>query len=254
MSNYDIKIPYEFNNNYKFLRGGIGDILIRLGNIIPEEYYVVISHYTDASKLVEKYTANFQYIYMHTPIGQMDLEVSPMYYHKLRIPESSIIKAKKLCPKKKHRIGIHPIGSKLSLVVDYHSSRPQKYIPPIFIENLLKEFNNKDIEFILFCAKDEVELFNKLPIKIVSEDNIWDTIAVVNTCDIVLGVESAIKTVSSMLNIPTIVLLGDYEDSYRKYFIDPYKEIKSIYFKNILNVYNKTVISLREILNKITNI
>jgi len=221
------------NKPIKYLRGGVGDILLRLNNIKSGEHYKVFSHFKQAADLVKPYTNDFECIPMTTPIGYIKDEVAPTTYPSLCIPQEALKKAQEALPSNKTIVGIHPIGSDLSRAYDASTGRPQKIMTKAFLQGLRSHFDPSLYELLLFCSKEEIKLFNNLDIRIISEPYIWDCFAFVSKCNLVIAVDSAIKTVSAIMHIPTIVLLGDYVDSGRDIFINPYKEIIPIKFFNI---------------------
>jgi len=239
--------------NTKYIRGGIGDLLIRVGNIKPDEHYVIISHYDQAADLIKPYTSNFEYVPMRGSVASIQGEIDTVAYPELKIPPQFIEEAKSTLPSNKTIIGIHPIGSKMSLVVDAQFGRPNKFMPPNFIKGIVSELGNDSVEFLLFCSPEEVHLFKNLGLRIISEPDIWKTFAYVACCDLMLSVESALKTVSAMLHIPTVVAVGQYHDPWRVKFLDPYKEITPIWFLRIDMIFNQFISIAREHISKIQN-
>ena len=60
-------------------------------------------------------------------------------------------------------------------------------------------------------------------INFVSCENIWDSLAHVLICDKIVAVDSAIKSMASVRNIPSIVFVGNYVDKTRdNLFLDQY--------------------------------
>ena len=58
---------------------------------------------------------------------------------------------------------------------------------------------------------------------VVSYEAIWDSLSMVPECDAMIGVDSSMKTMASMLRIPTMTLVGDYAEPFRDtHFILPY--------------------------------
>lgn len=232
----------------KWLRGGLGDICQKLGNIRKDERYVVFSHLKQSADLVSVYTKNFQFKEMIGLVGRVPNEVESEPYPPLLIPEESIRKAQREVSKDKRIIGIHPIGSKPSREYDVRTRRPQKLMSSYFIETVMRELDDGNTEFLMFCAPSEIELYKSYSATLVAEPYIWDCIAKVSMCDLVIAVDSAIKTFSAIQHIPTIVVLGDYDDEVRKKFIDPYKEILPIPFTNMDAVVDKVIKEAKKIL------
>lgn len=234
----------------KCLRGGLGDIFLKLDNINPDQSYVVFSYTRQSEDLVKLYTKNYRYLEMNNLKGRAPNEVESSPYPTIKIPEESIKKARGSLPRDKILIGIHPIGSKPSRVFDRATGRPQKLMTPKFINSLLFELVGKDREFLIFCSPDEKPMYDGYGVTVVSEPYIWDCIAYVSMCDLVIAVDSAIKTFSAVMHIPTIVVLGDYEDEPRRKFIEPYNEITPVKFIDIDDVIEEVLELSKNILNK----
>ena len=195
------------------IRGGIGDILLRVGSIKPGVDYKVVSHFRQAADLVRPYTDDFECLFMDTPVAYLKGEIEPFIYPTLKIPEQSLKKAQTNRKTAKRLVGIHPIGSELSRSVDTRKGRPLKNLPKAFMARLIDFLKAENVEPVLFCAPAEGFLYQDLGVQIVAEPYIWDCIAQVSLCDLVIAVDSAIKTISAILHKPTLVLLGDYEDA-----------------------------------------
>jgi len=236
-------------NKVRWLRGGLGDVLLKVGNIKPDEFYIVFSHLKQTADLVSVYTTNFKYINMAKPAGDVPNPVASMVYPPMLIPYESTQKAYNSLSKNKKIIGIHPIGSKMSRDFDINKKRPQKIMSAEFIKTIVATFKNNNTEILLFCAPNEVDLFKDFDVRVIAEPYIWDCIAYVSFCDLVIATDSAIKTFSAVLHIPTIVVMGDYEDKIRdETFINPYKEITPIRFTDIDLVIDKVILKAKELL------
>jgi ADP-heptose:LPS heptosyltransferase len=188
-------------------------------------------------------------MFMPFPIAAMPNDVEGDLYPEIKIPTESQETAEKLMPKDKRVIGLHPIGSELSRNYDMSAVRPQKLMTQEFISKVTAELVDDNTEVVLFCVNNEISMFEDCGVRIIAAPNIWDCIACVSKCDLVIAVDSAIKTVSAALHIPTIVLLGDYPDPQRdNKFILPYKEITPIRFKFIDMMIKPTITKARELL------
>jgi len=99
-----------------------------------------------------------------------------------------------------------------------------------FLTRLIGALNSKEAYPYVFCSparRVEVDaLFKKnysRPFKVIAFGNIWASLACVAHCHRVLATDSAIKTMASILRIPTVVLVGDYHDAFRdEVFLKPY--------------------------------
>lgn len=85
---------------------------------------------------------------------------------------------------------------------------------------------SNNYNLLVFGLKSELDpigLVKSDTLKLITNDNPAKSLAYVLQCNAVIASDSAIKTMSSMLRIPTMVWLGDYLDSQRdKMFIEPY--------------------------------
>src|SRR5258708_23816455 len=79
--------------------------------------------------------------------------------------------------------------------------------------------------FLLFGSPKELDELDSVegPVHFVRSENVSKSLGRVSECSVFIGSDSAFKTMSAMLRIPTIVLVGDYRDYHRdKRFIEPY--------------------------------
>ena len=69
-----------------------------------------------------------------------------------------------------------------------------------------------------------------MPITFACDKNIIKNLALVKFCDVVIGVDSVFKTMSSMSKIPTICFYEDVKSRFRdRVFIEPYTSEKIMY-------------------------
>lgn len=166
-------------------------------------------------------------------------------------------------------IGIHPFGSKFAnKFLTEQRKVPSKNMPIEFSIELIKTLDNtlQPTIFSIFGSKAEKEYYDiliynlekQLPNiknRIISsfENDIWTSFALVESCNIVIAADSAIKSFSLIKKIPTIVTLGDYIDGPRdSIFIDPYvaeKILTPVYFKDSLKEEH-----LRKIIDETTKV
>jgi len=97
-----------------------------------------------------------------------------------------------------------------------------KSIPAQVIKDLISEKYN----VLVFGLKEEIYsigLEESESLRLIAHENPAKSLAYVQQCRAVVASDSGIKTMSSMLKIPTMVWLGDYQDPPRdQMFIDPY--------------------------------
>ena len=119
-------------------------------------------------------------------------------------------------------VGIHINGSSYAINIQKTLGLVVKSIPAKVIKELISENYN----VIVFGLKEEIYpigLKESDNLKLITDENPAKSLAYVRQCNAVVASDSGIKTMSSMLRIPTLVWLGDYQDPLRdKMFIDPY--------------------------------
>jgi len=209
--------------------GGIGDILQSFDSARALRHVFVYSHYARALDLLRPLgiACTFTHFELETyqairPIGS-------------RLPYSSYPHLEFPAPRLETRepgpiVGIHPFGSAFSNAYWSARGKPAKFLGREVLLQLLAMLKPTGTRVLLFCAPDEAPLLRALLppgagtwVVVVAEDDIWKSLVRVRECTAVIGVDSAIKAMSCILRIPTIVLLGDYADPFRdRHFIDPY--------------------------------
>jgi ADP-heptose:LPS heptosyltransferase len=113
---------------------------------------------------------------------------------------------------------------------------PGKNIPIELILEFIKYTQKRyPTKYFIFGHPSEIEYFNILKYNVdkitntkilvpIFKNDIWTAINAISICDMILSADSAVKSASCILKIPTIVLLGDYEDKIRDdKFITPYE-------------------------------
>ena len=97
-----------------------------------------------------------------------------------------------------------------------------KSIPAKVIKDLISDHYN----VMVFGLPHEIEpigLIETDTVRLITHENPAKSLAYVQQCNAIIASDSGIKTMSSMLKIPTMVWLGDYQDPPRdQMFIDPY--------------------------------
>lgn len=183
-------------------------------------------------KFVEKVTPNLDKI--HPNLEHM-------------IPESALKKAdniiQKSCDIAKQIdvdvVAIHMSGSAFSTSFLNAAKRPNKFVPANRIAELIRGIHSlrNNTMFYVFGSKEESYLYDfikeRLPKKCtfpIFDYDIWTSYAIAKNANLAICSDSAIKTLTCIDRIPTIVLLGDFDDSYRdRVFIDPYVKDNSMY-------------------------
>lgn len=198
------------------VKGGIGDFLQCLPFMLahPDDRYFVASHYND----VMGFFGHFGLFVEEVPLGQMpSVEPCPrqLFFDRNPFPAASpIFKGSRPV------VGVHLGGSSYSLSVEERFGFPPKAIPRTVLEGLV----SPDYEFLVFGSPKELDELGEIKgARLVREDSIITSLSRVAECSVLIGSDSSFKTMSAMLRIPTVVLMGDYRDDHRdQRFIDPY--------------------------------
>ena len=120
-------------------------------------------------------------------------------------------------------IGIHPFGSNFSSDTYSKFDLPPKYIPSDIVNEIIKD----DFNYIIFGSESELKDYGVKESKNVAHTNmnVESCLELVKLCYKFIGTDSAFKTMSSMIRIPTICVLGDFNDEIRdQYFINQYEK------------------------------
>jgi hypothetical protein len=119
-------------------------------------------------------------------------------------------------------IGVHLGGSRYSIAKQEQAGLATKALPAALVSRLA----DTPINLLLFGSAPEVEalaLAETERLRFVCFPDIGASLAHVALCAAVVASDSVIKTMSSMLRIPTIVWLANYRDDVRdRTFIRPY--------------------------------
>lgn len=235
---------------YKYARGGIGDFLQCIESAIEEEVIDIYAHFKNAPSFfapfdvllnrVEYFETWEQLHSIHIPGQPLDRKFYPAF----EVPTPPLER-----PKKIKILGIHVEGSDFSNQIWSQRGLPTKNMSREFMVSLFSELSKwrEELLIYLFCSPDKAasieEIFHKNTsndFKVISYPFIWDSLSCVSHCDCVLGMDSSIKTMASILRIPTVVLVGDYVDEYRdsqflnQYVSDGYMQV--VKFKDINNM------------------
>jgi hypothetical protein len=245
--------------------GGIGDILLAYSGIkvlidtFKEKNLkcYLFSHFNNAPDLLNRYYFEYEFIYYkdQKELDSLkdkinDIQSDPNFIGDINDYNND------LYPKiytKYTTIGIHPFGSNFSNdflinkrnVVSKNLSL--KFVDDV-IEKIYKQYSNTI--FMIFGSYNESSWYFENPfysyptILPAFNNDINSTIFLVEKCDLVIATDSAIKSISCIMKIPTIVLVGDYQDHPRdSKFINPYIEndcLITIKFSSEEDLLNKT--------------
>jgi hypothetical protein len=224
------------NKGTLLIKGGIGDFLKNLPFILKNKNlnYIVVTHYRDAIIFFGALKIKIDHFYFYKNLDDLAIIKKKLlkYSNLYDSPQSTYIsdsfsaKQRPFFSNKKKTIGIHIGGSQFSIEDQKKQGVITKNLTPNFLYSLLLLLYKQDFNVILFGSKYEINKFDLRKYKALrfaNKINIIENLARVKECDFFIGSDSAFKTISSMLKIPTILLLANNKDSYRdRVFIDPY--------------------------------
>jgi ADP-heptose:LPS heptosyltransferase len=216
--------------------GGVGDFLQHLPYVLNNKSnsYIIITHFPKAKKFFEQIGVKVEQIYIFSDreeekaivakiSNEMNIYRCP---RKLFMEQSPFLTEAKLFTDYHQVIGIHAGGSSYSVTKEIKSGNVPKTLPKSYVTNLLKEIKRLNVNVIFFGMKNEIESFNIFEndkLKFSCHEDITQNLSVVSQCNAFIGSDSAFKTMSSMLKIPTIVLCSAPKNNFRdRMFIDPY--------------------------------
>jgi ADP-heptose:LPS heptosyltransferase len=244
-------------DSFLVLRGGAGDFLQYLPFMLKNKslHYIVVTHFPAAKIFFKFLGINISKFYFFASdrervVINRDLDERENIYHCPR----AIFFSKN--PFKKYFANNNKTGK--SLVVGIHTGASQigldKVLPGKFVKKLINKLIVNGYEVIYFCTRDErksLTIKQHKKISFASDLNIIKNLAKVNQCDFFIGSDSAFKTMSSMLRIPTLVILPINKiNSFRdRMFLDPYTSegTMAVYtFRNVNDFYINDALSFVE--------
>lgn len=213
-----------------FARGGIGDLLQYVTSARNARSIRAYSHYDGARAFFARLGVEAEHTPFHANTtfiswAEAGTELARDYFPQLPVPAPALA----IREGTKRLLGLHPVGSGYSNTFAQRFSAPAKWMPPSFCQSILSEALSTFDHALVFCAPNEAHHMANLlgPFlriaTVVSLPDVWDSLSMVQLCDAVVGVDSSIKTMASMLRIPTITLVGDYDEPFRdRHFLQPY--------------------------------
>ena len=237
-----------------YIRGGIGDFLQNLPFVLmqPTQEYYIHTHFSGAKEFFHEFGIKNPVIYQFKNPQEHDLQIDQImkslseeeknsftecpryFYTKLSFRDDLKNEAQKLVdsfPVKRKVIGIHPFGGEFAANVYRELGLPQKLVP----KEIVEEITSDNFNYLIFGTKTELfesGILESDNVKGVSFDNVLGALACVQFCDLFLGTDSCFKTMSAMHNIPTAIIVGDFEDEMRdSMFINQYVT------DNVMKVY-----------------
>ena len=220
----------EQNSPLFYSEGGVGDTLQHLPFMVlnKKARYCMMNHYKGAKELLKSLGVKPEYTFHYkTDVQKLELLKGmglkePMqqvprtkYFDTNPFPQQ-----KPLFTNSKPVIGVHLCGSKFSSDQYIKNGVATKTIP----SSIIKDLN--DYNVIVFGLPEEISRFGfkqSDTLKTITYLDIAKSFSYVEQCDAVVAADSAIKTMSSMLKIPTFVWVSDHADYFRDaVFISPY--------------------------------
>ena len=217
------------------IHGGIGDFLQHLPFMLkhPKEDYVVVTHFSKANAFFKALNINVNKIFYYEN-GDQHRAIK----NKLRKNSYSLLCPRELFFENDPFRQLTPSLLKRKPVIGFHMSTSNQTGGQLnikFVLKLIKILLNKKMTVILFGTQSELKTLHLKPhshLIFASNQNIISNLALVKYCDFLIGAESAFKTMSSMLGIPTLVYHADNNNHFRdRVFINPYikADVMSVY-------------------------
>jgi FkbM family methyltransferase len=213
-----------------FARGGLGDLLQYVTAARQARSIRAYSHYSGARDFFAHLGVDAEHIPFEantTFLSWADAgtELARDYFPSLPVPPPAI----PLPMEKKGILGLHPMGSGYSNTFAQRFQAPAKWMSPEFITALFEAVQDRFAHILVFCSPNEQHLIPEMLGSLSSRSttiampNVWASLSMVQLCSAVVAVDSSIKTIASMLRIPTVTLVGDYEEPFRdRHFLQPY--------------------------------
>ncbi len=228
------------------IQGGIGDFLQHLPFILQHKSYnyIVLTHFLHAESFFKALGIRIKKYYFYTNwedyvVLRDRLQTASDTYvcpRTLFFETNPFVNTKKKVLKKSNVVGLHMGSSKLAA---------GKALSQDFVLKLLTFLTQSKYKVILFGTKDELKSLDVKPhpqITLAQDQNVIKNLSLVNQCDLMIASDSVFKTMSSMLNIPSIVLHKDNANHFRdRTFIEPYVKAKCMYVYKYQSLENKEV-------------
>jgi hypothetical protein len=226
-----------YKNLHLLIEGGVGDFLqsvpFLIGNKAKGLNVVVMTHFQDAESFFRDLGIDIdRYLYYATlderarragdlaKMGPIVPCPRQRYFAQSPFPASRIA-----FPDPRPIVGVHLGGSQFSTDLQGQMGLVTKSLPAGVLQGLraLNQFN-----IIVFGTKTEVAalgLREAADIRLACFSRISESLSAAARCSALVGSDSALKTMTSMLRIPTVVWIGDYPDFFREcVFIGPYAD------------------------------
>jgi len=205
------------------VKGGVGDFLQCLPYMRahPEHRYLVASHHDRVAEFFAAAGVRAEEEYLGK-LGGVAACPRATFFDRWPFPWAP----RRLFSDDRPIVGVHLEASSYSLNVERRFGFPPKTLPATVLTKLMSALPDRN--FFLFGSLGEaidLEINTRANFRVVRKPNVADSLLHVHQCSALVGSDSAFKTMSAMLRIPTIVWVGDYLDRDRdERFVDPYVE------------------------------
>lgn len=233
------------DNMKTYVRGGIGDILQSWNYIQsnPDLEYIVHSHYSNVKEIFEYLKAKNCHFYSFSDfsshneqvdaivkdfgqgVQQETVDIPRVFYSTFQfsfVDEELSLSAFESFEKEQYTVGIHPFRSGFARSVYKDHGLPCDVMHSEILEALIEPDKN----YLIFGSDNElkeVELKESDNVKFVSFNSILTSLNTVKYCKKFIGLDSCFKSMSSMQRIPTLCIIGDFQDEVRdKMFLNQY--------------------------------
>lgn len=233
-------IDYKSKIGTLVITGGIGDILLCLPFLLQHKdqdlRINVLTHFKGAQRIFDALSIPVNRIaYYSNDAERLKLQpeiIGPREYYpcpKRWFYDLNPFNTKKInLGNSRPTLGVQLGGSAISVDIQSKIGLPKKSLPISLLHSILSldVFN-----VILFGSQEEIDSYGLSEndhLHFACYPNIDDSLSLVSQCDCFVGSDSAIKSLTAMLQIPTFVWMGDYRDPYRDAnFIDAYSNSSS---------------------------
>lgn len=215
-----------------FARGGVGDLLQYLKAAVVARHIRVYSHFSGAAEFFLPFGVKADHVPFeaNTAFLSYAQEGEELKREEFLLPE---LPQPVMAIERRGRIfGLHPFGSGYSNTFAERFRAPTKWMSPSFVARLLGHLLTPSDDLVVFCSPSEVHHLPEVigsfysRATVIAYPRIWDSLSVVPLCDCVIAVDSSIKTMSSMLRVPTVTMVGDFSEPFRdRHFLEPYVRV-----------------------------
>jgi len=230
-----LRLVPDLRSRTLLLEGGIGDFLQCLPFLKSlgenTRRILVVTHFKDARSFFARLGIDVMELYRFSNLEELQrVHRAISATNKLsRCPrqqyfEQPPFEARSVAfPHERPVLGVHLGGSAFSIAIQRQWGVATKNLPVALLDQLLSTHH---FNIILFGTRSEIDSLAATEcdsLRFACDPDVIESLSLAAQCDAFVGSDSAVKTMTSMLRIPTIVWLADYPDPMRdSVFIDPY--------------------------------